>query len=192
MTRGPHYSCGQKILRKQFNYSTYQYFVVKSYHIQYSTVLKSVSLLYCDDNAPCRSSDNSVHLGHFQPSGGFRVPNFVFTGWWHTIHLPFGISPPLCGRQQHVPSFGSSPFYCAVLSRTVHVHIQYFVLSIWIWMLLSLWVSEHFPAPGRAQRSVLIQTRPPRENCHFFFAIIDTDDPAQHPTRAPCPPYPSR
>ena len=47
VTRGPHYSCGQKILRKQFNYSTYQYFVVKSYHIQYSTVLKSVSLLYC-------------------------------------------------------------------------------------------------------------------------------------------------
>ena len=46
-----------------------------------------------------------------------------------------------------------------------------------------------FPAPGRAQRSVLIQTRPPRENCSIFFAIIDTDDPAQHPTRAPCRPY---
>ena len=53
VTRGPHYSCGQKILRKQFNYSTYQYFVVKSYHIQYSTVLKSASLLYCKVAGRC-------------------------------------------------------------------------------------------------------------------------------------------
>ena len=50
-------------------------------------------------------------------------------------------------------------------------------------------LSEHlFCAMARAA-CVLIQTRPPRENCSIFFAIIDTDDPAQHPTRAPCRPY---